>query len=77
MAKYLPIVYILFALLALVSVEKITLKVNAATCYATLGGCNSEVICRQQCQQQHQGEGYCEVDAKPDLTRVCTCQYNC
>ncbi|PIA55333.1 hypothetical protein AQUCO_00800225v1 [Aquilegia coerulea] len=77
MAKGLPISYILFLLLALISVEHMVLKVDANTCYTTLGACPDEEACRKACKQRLHGQGYCEYDAKPNLPRVCTCQYNC
>ncbi|KAL5722341.1 hypothetical protein ACHQM5_005875 [Ranunculus cassubicifolius] len=78
MSKYPPpTICFLFLLLALISVETMTIKANASTCYATLGDCPDEGVCRQACQKQHHGQGYCEFDAKPNLPRVCTCQFTC
>ncbi|KAF5189834.1 hypothetical protein FRX31_020579 [Thalictrum thalictroides] len=77
MVKGLPNSYLVFLLLALVTVELMVIKVNANTCYATLGSCSGEAACRQACTKQHHGQGYCEYDAKPGLPRVCTCQYSC
>ncbi|PIA62277.1 hypothetical protein AQUCO_00200340v1 [Aquilegia coerulea] len=79
MAKHLPTVYIIFVLLALISVEHMVLKVNAKICRDFLGDCKTggDAACDKKCHDKYQG---IQVTGKCFYLFVltfCRCDYEC